>query len=436
MHIGHFVSRSTGVSRVDRFLSQEIYNFRRVCKRFAALGASVVASHARNHEHSAYKSILCDFTSHSLEILSAVARNDELSTSITSCYFILWRFNESTIESYERAASEFNQDSDDEDLDDEELTEIAENRLVMTELLARWQQRNDFFKGYRSLEQLRKVLEQYPGLENYKWIENDCNEGFFGRRPHRYAATVTREAEASRPENSFSALMAQSSVLARQKRVLTSIFSQLTHLHLLTTSGTSDWQHGTELFEELVDDADEMVCLRVEGPQNDDNWVTITKRAYWPKLKKLICRHVWGPGLQDFISEHAASLQDIRISDPGLNAELTCELLASMRRCVSHAEVEFFWGCDHLSLENTPGIQPDIKTFLSLKRFKRGRRDYGQCVMKRTLPTTPLDGPVGSTANGGSDVAATRRDSADGQKDEEDDGIPVLEDSDMFDQDE
>jgi len=54
--------------------------------------------------------------------------------------------------------------------------------------------------------------------------------------------------------------------------------------------------------------------------------------------------------------------------------------------------VEFFWGCDHLSLENTPGIQPDIKTFLSLKKFKRGRRDYGQCVMKRTQPSTPLDG--------------------------------------------
>ena len=380
------------MSRVDRFLSQEIYNFRRVCKRFAALGASVIASHARNHEHSAYKSILCDFTSHSLEVLSAVARNDELSNSITSCYFILWRFNESTIQSYKRVASEFHEDSDSENLDEEDINEIAENRLVRTELLARWQQRNDFFKGYRSLEQLRKVLEQYPSLDNYKWIENDCNEGFFGRRPHRYAATATRESEQPRPENSFSALMAQSSVLARQKRVLTSIFSQLTHLHLLTTAGSSDWQHGTELFEELIDDTDEMVCLRVEGPQNDDNWVTITERAYWPKLKKLICRHVWGPGLKDFISEHATSLQDIRISDPGLNAELTCELLASMRRCVSHAEVEFFWGCDHLSLENTPGIQPDIKTFLSLKKFKRGRRDYGQCVMKRTQPSTPLDG--------------------------------------------
>jgi hypothetical protein len=241
MHIGHFVSCSTGVSRVDRFLSQEIYNFRRVCKRFAALGASVIASHARNHKHSAYKSILCDFTSHSLEVLSAVAKNDELSTSIESVYFILWRFNPDTIESYKRVASEFHQDSDDEDLDsdDDDLNEIAENRLVITELLARWQQRNDFFKGYRSLEMLNKILEQYPSLESYKWIENDCDERFFGRRPQRYAATAITEAERPRPDNSFSALMAQSSVLTRQTRVLTSIFSQLTHLHLLTTVGST-----------------------------------------------------------------------------------------------------------------------------------------------------------------------------------------------------
>ena len=438
MHVGYFVSCGKGVSRVDRFLSQEIYNFRRVCKRFAALGASVIASHARNHEHSAYKSILCDFTSHSLEVLSAVAKNDELSTSITSVYFILWRFNPSTIESYKRVASEFHQDSDEDELDDEDIQERAESRLVITELLDRWQQRNDFFKGYRSLEQLNKILEQYPSLDNYKWIENDCDERFFGRRPQRYAATAMREAECPRPDNSFSALMAQSSILSRQTRVLTSIFEQLTHLHLLTTVGSTDWHHGDidlDFFEGLVNGAYNMVCLRVEGPENTNLWSAIFRTASWPKLKKLILRGVQGGPIQAYISSHAASLQDIRISDVTLNAEKTCELLASMRRCVSHAQVEFFWGCDHLSLENTPGIQPDIKSFLSLKKFKDGRRDYGQCVMKKTLRSTPLDEPDKSTADGKPDEAATQRDSATQQRDEDEDGIPVLEDSDMFDQD-
>jgi len=349
MHVGHFVSCGKGVSRVDRFLSQEIYNFRRVCKRFAALGASVIASHARNHEHSAYKSILCDFTSHSLEVLSAVAKNDELSTSITSVYFILWRFNQSTIESCKRLASESNQDSDEDDLDDEDRKEIAEQRLPVTELLDRWQQRNDFFQGYRSLEQLNKILEQYPSLENFKWIENDCDERFFGRRPQRYAATATRGADRPIPDNSFSALMAQSSILSRQTRVLTSIFEQLTHLHLLATVGANNWEHGMDLFEDLVNGAGNMVCLRVEGLDNSNNWSAIFRTAHWPKLEKLILRGVRGIPLRDFISSHAASLQDIRISDIVLNAEKTCELLASMRRCVSHAQVEFFWGCDSQS---------------------------------------------------------------------------------------
>lgn len=404
--IGHWVSRLGNGNAQNRtgntFLSNEIYNFRLVSKKLASVGASVIALHARNTPHSSYKSILFDFTEQSLQVLQAVSKQREFTASISSVYFILWRFERENLHSaIESARAGRRRDT----FNDVELVE-------------RWQQRQQFFQS-DGLSRLMTVLLEFTNLSNYKWIENDCSVSFFSRRPGRYTSSVVAIPE-RHPEDTFTRMLTTYYTIQQRIDCLSFIFGNLTHLHLLGTVGPVSWSTDQYVWEHLVDDLANLTCLRLEHSINAQNASTVLQSARLPSLKKLILRFFQGTSdgidrklLVGFFKKHASTLKNIQLAYLGLSDVELCHLLVEMRKLVSGAKVSVLYHNHHQDLMHA-AVDDRMRSFLANARGVANHDyDYGRCVMKSTVPTSPYDESPSKATPGSSKSA-----NGDGSSDE------------------
>lgn len=394
MCIGHWVSCLGNANEQSRaglsLFSSEIYNFRLVCKKLASIGASIIALHAKNVPRSAYKSVAFDFTDHALQVLESISKRHEISTSISTVYFILWRFDATSLS---RA-----------------MTPTAYQgayRAHDIDFMRRWQQRQHFFQC-DGLLYLSTVLKEFPNLTNWKWVEKDCSPIVFDRRPHKY--DLFSVSLPTRPiEDSFTRMFEESLALEFRTDTLREIFSSLTHLHLEGTIGAVTWDESHIFWERLTGNMPSLTCLKLEGDKNSVLINRILDYAELPNLKKLILkhlhssRHVIGRKLiARFLRKHAASLRVVKISYLHLSDPELCLLLVQMRRTVSDAEVSVLYHSHHNLLSHA-AIDGHMRTFLCFAEEGSINGvydiDYGHCVMKNSLPTSLYDGKSSTSAS-------------------------------------
>lgn len=192
-------------------------------------------------------------------------------------------------------------------------------------------------------------------------------------------------------------MLASYSSLQRRIDCLASIFGNLTHLHLLGTAGPVSWS--SEVFESLViDNMTSLRCLRVETSMNTKLLVSILHTATLPRLEKLILKHFQGAAdavtrhiIAKFLKRHAGTLKDIRFAYLGLQDVELCHLLVEMRKVVSHATVSVIYHNHHSDLTHA-AVDDPMRAFLAHGRGAGSYdHDYGRCVMRSTLATSPYD---------------------------------------------
>jgi len=296
-------------------------------------------------------------------------------------YFILWRFNPEIL---------------DDSMESAKSGSLTRSNFNEVELVERWQQRQQFFQSDRLLK-LEAVLDKFTNLVDYKWIENDCTANFFNRRPRRYASSLI-QLPGRQAEDSFTRMLASYSSLQRRIDCLTSIFENLTHLHILGTAGPCSWSPDNLVWESLIDNMMNLTCLRLEAAMNAQISLTVLTNATLPRLKKLILKHFQGAAhvitrhvIARFLKKHASNLKDIRFAYLGLSDVEHCHLLVEMRKLVSHATVSVIYHNHHNDLTHA-AIDDRMRTFLAHGRGAGAHdHDYGRCVMKSTLATSPYD---------------------------------------------
>jgi hypothetical protein len=220
--------------------------------------------------------------------------------------------------------------------------------------------------------------------------------------------------------------------LQEQFICLSNVFENLTHLHLLSTRGQPFWPTiDPHIWAALVHAMSAIKCLRIEGDENELNWVTLAVNEF-PHLRKLIVSHLDGELLAKFIETNGSYLEDIRIRHlHDLDADQMRDLLVTMRKHVAHAQVSFIVVAD---LE-VDVVDRDMLNLLSHVDVD-DRNDYGPCVMKETNSSSAYNVDTSSEdvdKNNGSDkddgetaLSAAKITANDLDMDDDEDGVQSI----------